>query len=91
MTERKMSWKVLKIFAHECYSDDLGFYLDCFSGKVKFAFWAFMEKEFMKLVEEFGAIVTDPHPHLFHRFRNKYFNKLSLDSMLSFYNPLYKF
>ena len=25
MTERKMSWKVLKIFAHECYSDDLGF------------------------------------------------------------------
>ena len=29
-------------------------------------------------------------PHLFHGFRNKYFNKISLDSMLYFHNKLPK-
>ena len=30
-------------------------------------------------------------PYLFHVFRNKYFNKISLDSTLYFQNKLYKF
>ena len=29
--------------------------------------------------------------YLFHGFRNKYFNKISLDNMLYFENKLYKF
>ena len=29
--------------------------------------------------------------YLFHGFRNKYFNKISLDNMLYFQNKLYRF
>ena len=36
-------------------------------------------------------LLTDCLPYLFHGFRNKYFNKISLDNMLYFQNKLYKF
>ena len=36
-------------------------------------------------------LFKDCLPYLFHRFRNKYFNKISLDNMLYFQNKLYKF
>ena len=35
--------------------------------------------------------VKDCLPYLFHGFRNKYFNKISLDNMLYFQNKLSKF
>ena len=35
--------------------------------------------------------VKDCLPYLFPGFRNKYFNKISLDNMLYFQNKLYKF
>ena len=35
--------------------------------------------------------VKDCLPYLFHGFRNKYCNKISLDNMLYFQNELYKF
>ena len=37
------------------------------------------------------GIVSLAMPCLFHGFRNKYFNKISLDNMLYFQNKLYKF
>ena len=35
--------------------------------------------------------LKDCLPYLFHSFRNKYFNKISLGNMLYFQNILYKF
>ena len=35
--------------------------------------------------------IKDCLPCLFHGFRNKHFNKISLDSMLYLHNELYKF
>ena len=35
-----------------------------------------------------GQIVKDGRPYLFHSFRNKYFNKISLGNMLYFQNKL---
>ena len=35
--------------------------------------------------------IKDCVPYLFHGFRNKCFNKISLDNMLYFQNKLYKF
>ena len=35
--------------------------------------------------------LKDCLPYLFHGFRNKYFNKISLDNMLYFQNKLYRF
>ena len=35
--------------------------------------------------------IKDCLPYLFHGFRNKYFNKISLDNMLYFRNKLHKF
>ena len=35
--------------------------------------------------------LKDGLPHLFHSFRNKYFNKISLGNMLYFQNKLLKF
>ena len=54
--ENKISWKVLKIFAQVYSSDDLWQTLT-FYGKVQFAFWSFVWKEFMELVQDFGAKV----------------------------------
>ena len=39
----------------------------------------------------FIYLFKDCLPCLFHGFRNKHFNKISLDSMLYFHNELYKF
>ena len=36
-------------------------------------------------------VLKDYLPHLFHGFRKKYFNKISLDNVLYFHNWLYKF
>ena len=52
--EHKISWKVLKIFPQKCSNDDL----DSFDGNFKFAFQAFIRKEFMELVEYLGAEVN---------------------------------
>ena len=38
-----------------------------------------------------GLQVKDCLPHLFHGFRNRYCNKISLDNMLYFHNLLYMF
>ena len=35
--------------------------------------------------------IKDCLPYLFHSFRNKYFNKISLGNMLYFQNKLYKY
>ena len=37
------------------------------------------------------TFIKDGRPYLFHRFRNKYFNKISLGNMLYFQNKLKKF
>ena len=42
-------------------------------------------------VADSTCISKDCLPYLFHSFRNKYFNKISLDNMLYFQNKLYKF
>ena len=52
MLEYKSSCEVLKIFAQEYSNDYLGLTL-IFYGKVRFAFWAFMD-----FVEDFGAKVN---------------------------------
>ena len=39
----------------------------------------------------FSKYNKDCLPYLFHGFRNKYFNNISLDNMLYFQNKLYKF
>ena len=39
----------------------------------------------------YHTFLKDCLPYLFHGFRNKYFNNISLDSMLYFQNELYKF
>ena len=36
-------------------------------------------------------MIKDCFPHLFHGFRNRNNNKISLDNMLYFHNYLYKF
>ena len=38
-----------------------------------------------------NIFIKDCLPYLFHGFRNKCFNKISLDNMLYFQNKLYKF
>ena len=50
IVEHKISWKVLKIFAKNCYNDDLGLTLTFL-----FAFRAFIWGEFMAFMENFGA------------------------------------
>ena len=41
----------------------------------------------MKMCTGMGInVLKDNLPHLFHDFRNKYFNKISLDNMLYFHN-----
>ena len=40
------------------------------------------------LFEKCMKIVKDGRPYLFHSFRNKYFNKISLGNMLYFQNKL---
>ena len=37
------------------------------------------------------VLLEDGRPYLFHSFRNKYFNKISLGNMLYFQNKLWKF
>ena len=42
-------------------------------------------------INMFKPILIDRLPHLFHGFRNKYFNKISFGNMLYFHNYLYMF
>ena len=39
-------------------------------------------------IDLFFVIIKDGLPYLFHSFRNKYFNKISLGNMLYFQNKL---
>ena len=43
------------------------------------------------MLKFYFKVFKDCLPYLFHSFRNKYFNKISLDNMLYFQNELYKF
>ena len=47
----------LKIFAQECSSNDLWLTLP-FYDKVEFAFWSFVQEEFVELEKDFGAKVN---------------------------------
>ena len=40
---------------------------------------------FTHTLSEYECSVKDGRPYLFHSFRNKYFNKISLGNMLSLY------
>ena len=48
--EHKITWKVLKIFARECSSDD--------HWQGQFCFLVFVWEEFIELVKDFGAKVN---------------------------------
>ena len=43
---------------------------------------------FIKVRRGLGGQLKDGRPYLFHSFRNKYFNKISLGNMLYFQNKL---
>ena len=51
----------------------------------------FIRDFFYRLITLLKSIFKDCLPRLFHGFRNRHFNKISLDNMLYCHNKLYKF
>ena len=73
------SAKCIFAFTKICYSD----WVHVFTP---ICFRHFCQKETITMS---FSMLKDSLPHLFHGFRNKYFNKISLDNMLYFLNYMY--